>query len=384
MINQNDQKSEVAIVRCESYQIETVRKAVNRGFALLRIDEHEFKQNETILLKPNQLTAVSMDKAVTTHPIVVRCVMERLLEFGVKLKIGDSPAVVSMRRAFAKSGISDVVQEMNCEIADFVTGIDVPALPGSIVKRFCVVKDVMDSHGIVSLSKMKTHVFTILTGAIKNQFGCIPGFKKAEFHATLPDPSDFSRMLVDLTRLLKPRLYVMDAITAMEGNGPGGGTPRPMNLLLFSRDPAALDAVAADLIGMDSKDIFILEWAEKTGLGRPFDYVCLGDPIEDFRVNNFRLPVRSWLNSDSLLVKIFRRFIVAKPVILSNSCIRCGQCVEICPVKPKSLEQKDGNSIPHYHYQKCIRCYCCQEICPEVAIKIKVPILGRLLNLIRS
>jgi len=89
---------------------------------------------------------------------------------------------------------------------------------------------------------MKTHGFQRMTGAVKNQFGCIPGALKGEFHVKVPDASNFAKMLIDLNTYIHPRLYVMDGIIAMEGNGPRGGTPKKMNVILFSTDPIALDS----------------------------------------------------------------------------------------------------------------------------------------------
>lgn len=98
---------------------------------------------------------------------------------------------------------------------------------------------------------MKTHEFQRVTGAVKNQFGCIPGKLKGEFHVKVPGPYEFAKMLVDLNLYINPRLYIMDGIFAMEGNGPRGGSPRKMDVLLFSRDPIALDATVCRLMNLD-------------------------------------------------------------------------------------------------------------------------------------
>ena len=121
-------------------------------------------------------------------------------------------------------------------------------IPLLLNKRFIFANTVLDADGIISLPKLKTHGLTRLTGAVKNQFGCVPGLAKGQFHAKMADPYDFSTMLVDINTFLKPRLYVMDAIMAMEGNGPRNGKPRQMNALMFSKDPIALDAVACKMV----------------------------------------------------------------------------------------------------------------------------------------
>ena len=78
--------------------------------------------------------------------------------------------------------------------------------------------------------------------------------------------------------------------------------------------------------------------------------------------------------------RLLRDHVVPKPVIVEAKCTRCGQCIEICPTSPKSVDWVDGNRKrpPKHQYATCIRCYCCQELCPESAIVIKTPWLGRL------
>ena len=74
------------------------------------------------------------------------------------------------------------------------------------------------------------------SGGIKNLFGTIPGLEKPQLHYRWPDIDDFSRMLLEVAQTVNPQLTVIDAIDAMEGNGPTGGTVRPMHMLFAARD----------------------------------------------------------------------------------------------------------------------------------------------------
>ncbi len=373
--------SKVAIVRCESYEPLAVQEAVERLFGLLDLPTDLFTPGEAILLKPNLLGAASSDRAVTTHPEVFSAVARKLLASGVTLSYGDSPAVVGMSKAAKASGIAGVASDLGIPEADFVSARTVASPPGSLITRFPIAAGALDVSGIVSISKLKTHGFTVMTGAIKNLFGCIPGLKKAEFHATLPDPKQFGRMLVDLNRTIKPRLHIMDAIVAMEGNGPGSGNPRSLNCILGSIDPAALDSVAARLIDLDPESLDYLMIAESSGLGHIRNVTLVGDPIDAFKVTHFDRPTHSAGSGKMVLIPITRRFILPRPTIRKDNCVRCGQCVRICPVTPKALTMDMIGNYPEYHYERCIRCYCCQEVCPEGAIQIRVPFLGKLLKL---
>ncbi len=373
--------SKVAIVRCESYEPTAVQEAVDRLFGLLELPSEIFSPGETILLKPNLLGAAPPERAVTTHPEIFGAVARKLLAAGVRVSYGDSPAVISMSKAAKTSGIAGVASALGIPEADFVSSRTVSAPPGSLITRFPIAAGALDASGIVSISKLKTHGFTVMTGAIKNLFGCIPGLKKAEFHATLPDPRQFGRMLVDLNRTIMPRLHIMDAIVAMEGNGPGSGNPRSLNCILGSIDPAALDSVAARLIDLDPESLEYLVVAESSGLGHIRNVTLVGDPIEAFKVTHFDRPAHSAGSRKMFLVPVARRFILPRPIIRKDVCVRCGQCVRICPVTPKALNMDAIGDYPEYRYERCIRCYCCQEVCPEGAIRIRVPILGKLLKL---
>ena len=68
-------------------------------------------------------------------------------------------------------------------------------------------------------------------------------------------------------------------------------------------------------------------------------------------------------------------------VIDPKLCVKCGVCVDSCPVEGKAVQFKDGNkkNPPEYAYDKCIRCYCCQELCPYKAISVKQPLFGKIL-----
>jgi uncharacterized protein (DUF362 family) len=103
---------------------------------------------------------------------------------------------------------------------------------------------------------------------VKNQFGCVPGFLKGEFHVKVPDADSFALMLLDLNALVHPRLYVMDGIMAMEGNGPRGGRPVKLGVLLLSDDPVALASVACRNHRRGSVLVPTLALGQELGYGR--------------------------------------------------------------------------------------------------------------------
>ncbi|MDP4240758.1 MAG: DUF362 domain-containing protein [Bacteroidota bacterium] len=373
-------KSKVALVRCDSYEINEVRQAVSKGLELIGGARRFVKPGETILLKVNLLVGEVPEKCVNTHPAVFRSVAELFSAEGALIRYGDSPGQGSPHAAAKKSGIADVAEEMNIELADFKDGREVFFEEGNQNKKFFIANGVLDTDGLISLPKMKTHALERFTGAIKNQFGCVVEMRKGEFHVKLPDPTDFARMLVDLNNCVKPRLYIMDGIVAMEGNGPREGTPRPMNVLLFSTDPVALDATASRLINLNPLYVPTTLLGGETGAGtfREEEIEIVGDEMKDFICMDFnvvRTPVKTVKKNQ--VMSFLNNRLISKPVIIAEKCTHCGTCVHSCPVEGKAVNWQDGDRTkpPVYDYKKCIRCYCCQEMCPESAIVLKDPII---------
>ncbi len=373
-------QSRVAVIRCETYEPGAVDEAVRRGLGLLGGAEAFAGPGERIVLKPNLLVASAPEKAVTTHPAVFSAVARALGSAGADLAWGDSPGFGGTVGAGKRAGIAEVAETLGIPVADFEHGRVIPFPEGNLIKQFTIAEGVASSDGVVSLPKLKTHALTRMTGAVKNQFGCVPGFLKGEFHAKMPNVELFSQMLVDLNLLLKPRLYLMDAIVGMEGNGPRNGDPREVGVLLFSSDPVAIDAVGCGIMALDPALVETLVYGERWGLGSASDIEVVGDElpvIDDYRVN--RTPVSTTRGLGSALGK---RLLAPRPYVIEARCTRCGTCVKVCPVDPKAVDWRGGDHrVPPTHdYERCIRCYCCQEMCPERAIEVKTPVLGRLIR----
>ena len=378
------QKSKVSLVECRDYDPERVFAAVRKGVDLLGGISRFVAAYEKIVLKPNLLAAAAPEKAVTTHPSVLRAVALLCLQQQARVSYGDSPAWGSPQSVAARAGLDAVALELGLPLADFTTPATVSFNQAAIAKQLILARGALEADGIISLAKMKTHGFMRITGAVKNQFGCVPGLRKGEFHVKMPSTGHFAAMLADINRFLKPRLYVMDGIVAMEGNSPRSGNPRPMNVLLFSSDPVALDAVFCRLINVSPEHVPTMKPAAEGGLGTYLESeidIC-GDPFSHLVCPDFdvlRQPVLGWDNAFPVFLK---NWISPRPVIDYPLCKNCGSCTDICPLEPKAVRpaNDDKETKPSYDYQRCIRCYCCQELCPHGAISIKRPLLSRLIH----
>lgn len=367
-------QSIVAIIKCESYENNLVESAVRKGLDLIGGLGQIIKPGEKIVLKPNVLRGSDPQCCVTTHPAVFRAVAKIMLEQKVQLSYGDSPGdPMSTNAALKKSGFTAVAQELEIAQADFDHGKDCSFADGIVNKRLTIANAVLTNDGVVSLPKLKTHGLTRITGAIKNQYGCIPGIKKGQYHAQFPDIFEFSKLLADITLFVKPRLYVMDAIYAMEGNGPQSGDPKKLGVLLVSTDPVAIDTVASSIVALNPEFVPPIKAGKVAGLGTDniHEIEIRGESIESVKNPDFivvRKPVVP-LPASRFLAEI-RRLFIPRPVINTSKCIVCKKCIQVCPVEPKALEMKGNRKTPQYDYRRCIRCYCCHEMCPAKAIHI--------------
>jgi len=370
--------SKVALIRCESYDSEEVKAAVKRGIDLLGGANQFVSPGEKILLKPNWIMAVSPERCATTHPAIFGAVCEVFQEAGAVLSYGDSPGRGTEENetmeAARETGFLHVAEKLGIPIADFLHG----RMLDTGTNEFYIANAALDSDGIISLPKLKTQGFLKLTGAVKNQFGCIPGRRKGAYHMQLPKPADFARMLVDLDKFLKPRLYVMDGIMAMEGNGPMNGDAKKMDTILLSSDPIALDATVARLVDVNPEYCYTVTMGMQAGHGTYLEseIALLGDPMESLISTSFNIDRNPISNVRGRGVFSFGNDAgVPRPYIEEMSCERCGICIEMCPLSPKALDWGgEGDAEPpEYDYARCIRCFCCQEMCPHGAVLIQEP-----------
>lgn len=376
-------KSKVVLLPCEEYDEEKIYTLLKQGLELLGGLGSLIPDNAKILLKPNLLKKAEVEKAVITHPVVVGAFARILRECGYEnIVLADSCGHGTTQAVIRGTGMDTYLDKYQIPAIDYSEGVKTAYPQGIQAKEFVLPRELLEQNCVISLSKMKTHALERITGAVKNSYGFVYGFHKAKGHTQYPSADSFARMLIDLNKCVAPKLYVMDGIMAMEGNGPGSGDPVPMNVILMSTDPVALDSVFSCLIYLKPEMVPTNYHGEKMGLGTwkeenitlltPECEVSMQEVVDrygnpDFNVDRTEVRKNIWTRMAGAL-NIFQK----KPYIEADKCIRCGICVQSCPVPGKAVEFRKGkNKPPVYDYKKCIRCFCCQEMCPKKAIKVK-------------
>ncbi len=375
--------STVSIARCADYEPSAVADALETALAPLGGMRAFVSDGQRVLLKINLLSKATPERAVTTHPEVVRALIRSVRDAGGTPVVGDSPGgpntAGQVRALHEATGIRRVCEEEGTELVLFdeePARIANPA--GALYGAFTLGREVVDADVVISVPKLKTHGFMMFTGAVKNLFGCIPGLEKAQYHLKVPDRDDFGNMLVDLTLACKPSLAVMDAIVGMEGEGPAGGTPRSIGALLASADLFALDVVASAIAGFDPLEIYTIKAAARRGLGPSSveDVDVVGANWRQLAPDQFQRPARDLSSKmPHWIGKRLRRWTTARPFLEDLAgCTRCKTCEQSCPVGAIEVSKAGG---PCFDERTCIRCYCCQELCPPQVIGLSTPPLAR-------
>lgn len=317
---------------------------------------------ERVLIKPNLLLAAPPEMALLTHPLVVKAVAAWVLDHGGSPLIADSPAVGKVGKIWRVGGFGEALKGMPVAVKDFDTAasVDIGAPFGSIG----LAEEALMTRKIINLPKFKTHAMMTLTLGVKNLFGCVVGFEKPKWHARAGIRREqFAKLLVGIAEAVCPTVTLMDAITGLEGQGPGkNGTPRPLGFLVAGADVHKVDAACARMAGLAPEALPTL--AAALALGRI--HAIPHEPVPEKIFADFKLPTQSPVTfGPSFLTHLIRRHMVQRPVVNPAACQKCNQCLTYCPVGAIS----ETPEAVTFDLNACIRCYCCVEVCPHAALK---------------
>ncbi len=370
---------QVSVYKTPSYDPQQVQAAVCAHFQALELC-HLIRPEQKIVIKPNLIMKRNPQDAATTHPALVEAVIRQLQQLGAQdITIAESGGGLYteplLRGLYQTCGMAEVARRTGVKL-NFDTGSRQIDGDGQITRHFTVINPVADADLIVNICKLKTHCMTYLSGAVKNLFGCVPGLMKPELHMRYPEKEDFCRMLLDLSAALPRVISFIDAVEAMEGDGPTGGRKKQVGLTLCSADRYALDLAATAVLGVKPAQVVTVRQSIERGLcPDSLEKVeLLGHPDALTQAGPF-LPPRSKQTDFSSqfppalrpLVQRAVRRMGPRPAIRRKDCIGCGRCAESCPAH--TIQVIEHKAV--IHYQDCIRCFCCHEMCPKQAVNIR-------------
>ena len=344
---------------------DNVRKAVDRAFELFPLAF----SGKRVLIKPNVLRASEAKEGIVTNPAVLRAVVDKVEAMKpAAIIVGDNPGLFNYganETCFRQTGLMEAAKGHYQNIGGDSRKVDFnPAFMPAVN----VSSAVLDADIIISLPKFKTHGLTVITGAIKNSYGILPGAQKAQLHKAAGDALRFQEMLIDVFRLRIPDLFIMDAVVGMEGNGPASPDLRKIGAIIASDNAVAMDSVVAVMMGCEPGRLRFLTKAKEAGLG-DYDLDAIKVIGKLKRLPDFKLPPfggQVMLRNEAIQTLIANR-VMMKPQADRDLCTGCGTCVDQCTVSALSM---GGDNVPVVDADTCISCFCCQEMCPEKAIAL--------------
>lgn len=360
-----------AIVNCSEYDIAKVLPAIRK---IAENTDFPDVSGKKVLIKPNILSDAKPEAGITTNPVVLEAVITLVKEKGAAvIYCGDSPGLQTPGFRGKVSGVAEVCERTGAIWCDFTDSPVTHKVTTTIKLPLAKILEEVDLT--ISVAKFKTHQLMYHTGCAKNLFGLVPGLNKSPCHLKAPSREQFARLLCGIIKQSKIAYGFLDGIISMEGPGPANGTLRYTGLLLGSADVFSADTAQAVIMGYDPEEMPLLAEARREGLTdlKP-EYTLL--KAEDLVIRDYRrIAVEKKTNLFSALILPFftrgrdRRKAQERPApeFLEAPCILCRRCVQICPAKALTVEEKKIV----IDKSKCIRCYCCHEMCPKDAIAIQ-------------
>ena len=246
------------------------------------------RPGQTVVIKPNLTANAPETSGGTTHVDLVAAIVEAVrTAFPSRIIVAEGTGAFGVRHetAFPTGGWREMAKRLGVTLYNLDAGphdeVCIPngrypsALPFSRLVRECDV--------FISVPCLKTHITTDYTVALKNSFALTPQWKRTEIHREY----QVEASLVDLNRIRKPDLIIVDGWDGAEGIAGGTDFERPARarLMLAGDDPVAVDVIAREVMGLGRQRTRYLAWAIEDGLGigDRARILLRGSPLEEVR-----------------------------------------------------------------------------------------------------
>jgi uncharacterized protein (DUF362 family) len=227
-------------------------------------------KGSVVWVKPNIGWDRTPETAANCNPDVVATVVRLCFDAGAKkVKVGDNPCDLPAQ-SYASSGIAAAVRPLGAEVVMLDRSrFRNTAIGGEKVKTLPMYPEILDCDLVINIAVVKHHRLANATLCMKNYMGVMEN--RRTFH------QDIGTCVADLTRFMKPRIAILDAVRVLKANGPKGGNLADVALkttVAAGVDLVALDALGAELLGRKPTDIPTIVKGQEVGLGK-MDYRSL-------------------------------------------------------------------------------------------------------------
>lgn len=365
----------VALEYLNDYDYTEIKKAFEKGFNSLNV-KNFFKPQMKVLIKACLPEAASQDLALSTHPSVIRAIVDTVSNLGIKCIVADCPEKKFnedyINTVYLNTGMLEMANLTSCELNKNLETHKVEIVDGVKTKAIRMLKILDEVDIVINVGKLKIDGKLGFLGATSNIFGVVPGEVKNLILNRLTTLSDFNNLIIDIYEKLSDKivLNVLDGIVALEADK----TPRMMNCLAMSESSYSLDATMFDILNINYENTFLKQAQNRNLFDFNKPYKLNGEKIDKFKVEDFLTTdfdnfteikhPKGYYNSHQ------RRVVINK-----NKCKGCKICSQICPTGAIKMKyDKNDELYAEIDYQKCIFCKKCLTACPYEVVELKTPI----------
>lgn len=377
----------LGIARCGHYGEAEIRRAlslaVGRAGGLPDIPSRE------VLIKANLLAPSPPEKAVTTHPEILRALIGEIKDkkSDARIQIADNPGYIftNAQGLFAATQVAPLT-EIEGVALGILSNLGVREVAREDFKTLSsarIANRYLDAGYCVNAAKLKTHVETEMTGCVKNIFGTADTATRKKAHQSI-SRTHLADAIADLFSIRPPEFNILDAVVGMEGDGPSHGRAKALGWILASRNALAADWAGAVIMGYRNPlDIPLIKAAAERGLGPSSreDIELIGADWGELPAEKFRKSSGSLRLLPTFLRGTAHNLVSLKPTLNRPLCVRCWICQKVCPV---DAIEKGADAYPRIKRDLCVKCLCCHEMCPTGAMDVGKNFLAAFLSHLRG
>ena len=384
-------RSVVATANNTGYRNDLVKVAITRLFDQIEPRLQDIvKPGDRVFVKPTVRHGSVTDpaKRLTSHPAVVRAVIESVIDCGGIVSFGDEGA-----KSLTDSPgphvrwLREIARRTGARLVNFRQA-GVRELPGLHIfsRPYPISLALLETNHIINCANLQPHNHLLLAGAIKNMFNAVIGKRQNILYQLNRRPKDLARVVVDVFERVEPTLSILDLTTVHEVGTDHSVRFRPAGVILASTDSVALDAIAAWVVGCGERRIWTTYFASRRGLGHAgneeIEVRGPGASEPRLRLKLLAPPVAQKAKVyDRLSSYLSHTVLRPRPVVDPGSCVGCGDCVTFCPTG--AIEVK-SDKLARIERRCCIECAACIDACGENAIQMQPSGINRVARSIAS